>query len=72
MIDYIDMQEQREIAQMERIGAAMKDSRMAWRMLEFVQCMSRQGHPTARRIVVDVMTYEPVTAVDTKENDDDF
>ena len=63
MLDFVDTQERREIAQMNTIGAAMRDTRMSWRMFEFVSGMSKQGNPVARRIVIDVMTYQPPVVV---------
>ena len=58
-MDYVEMQEDRERKQLERIGAAMSDKAIAFQMFDLIQCLSKQGHPTARKIVIAVMTYEP-------------
>jgi hypothetical protein len=62
MSDFVELQEQRERQQLEQIGAAMGDKMIAWQMFDFISCMSKQGHPTARKIVMKVMTYEPPKA----------
>lgn len=59
MVDFVELQEERERKQLAQIGAAMKDPAVAWEMFNFILCLQRQGHPTARKIVTKVMTYEP-------------
>ena len=70
ILDFVEVQEQRERTQLETMAAAMKDSRIAWRMFEFVSGMCKQGNQVARRIVIDVMTYQPPVVAEYMELSD--
>jgi len=51
-------QDELDEARLRMINAALCDLSVCHAMLAFVACMAKQNHPTAKKILNRVMTYE--------------